>query len=72
MQLQKVEWKLFSYTLFFTVKRVPEDNVSLEKVFRYEVQAHIDACYKVFVPHEGVCKVAAENGSCRREHQVIA
>ena len=70
MQLQKVEWKPFSYTLFFTVKRVLEDDVSLEEVFGYKVQSHVDACYKVLVPHEGVCKIAAEDCCSRGEDQV--
>ena len=44
--------------------------MSLVEVFADKVKAHVDGSHKIVVPHQGVSKVAAEQGRGRSEYCV--
>jgi hypothetical protein len=62
-------WK--SVTLI-CVYRVSEHDISLIEVFAYKVKSHVDACHKIVVPHQSVCKIASQQGCGRSEDCIEA
>lgn len=40
------------------------------EVFCHEIEPHVDACDKIFVPHQSISEIAAENCGGRSEYSV--